>query len=234
MIEKLRAIVLNNDTKAGRQFDLAIQSLIIFSLVCFSIETIPSISESTKGLLKIFEQIIIILFTAEYILRIFLSKKKLKFIFSFYGLIDLAAILPFYIATGLDLRSIRALRLLRLFRAFKLIKYSKAINRFHNSLIIIKEELIMFSALSMILVFLAGAGIYYFENPAQPDAFSSIFDCLWWATTSLTTVGYGDMYPITVGGKVFTFFVLMIGLGIVAVPTGLFASALSKARDIEE
>ena len=173
------------------------------------------------------------IFTVEYILRLMVADKKLKFIFSFYGLIDLAAILPFYIATGIDLRLIRALRLLRLFRAFKLLRYSKAITRFHKAMILVREELIMFIALTMILIFLAGAGIYYFEHPAQPEVYKSLFDSLWWAVASLTTVGYGDIYPITVGGKIFTFFVLMIGLGIVSVPTGLVASALSKARDIE-
>jgi len=81
------------------------------------------------------------------------------------------------------------------------------------------------------LLYLSAVGIYYFENAAQPDQFKSVFHSLWWAITTLTTVGYGDMFPITVGGKVFTFFVLMIGLGIVAVPTGLVASALSQARE---
>ena len=78
-----------------------------------------------------------------------------------------------------------------------------------------------------------GAGIYFFENPAQPEVFRSIFDSLWWAVESLTTVGYGDIYPITIGGRIFTFFVLIIGLGIIAVSTGLFSSALSKAREEE-
>ncbi len=85
----------------------------------------------------------------------------------------------------------------------------------------------------MILLYTSGVGIYYFEHEAQPDQFKSVFHSLWWAITTLTTVGYGDMYPITTGGKLFTFFVLMIGIGIVAVPTGLVAFALSKAREDE-
>jgi voltage-gated potassium channel len=234
MIERLRSIVLKNDTVNGRRFDRVIRILIIISLVCFSLGTLPDISTPVMNLLNVLEILIVIVFTIEYLLRLFLTEKKLRFIFSFYGLVDLAAILPFYVATGLDLRSIRALRLLRLFRALKLSQYSKAISRLQNSLVMIKEELIMFSALTLILLFLSAAGIYYFENPAQPEAFNSIFDCFWWAVTSLTTVGYGDMYPITAGGKIFTFFVLMIGLGIVAVPSGLFASALSKSREEEK
>ncbi len=234
MIEQLRTIVLKNDTVNGRRFDRVIRILIVISLICFSVATLPNISAPIMNLLNVLEVIIVIVFTIEYVLRLVLTGKKLRFIFSFYGLVDLAAILPFYIATGLDLRSIRALRLLRLFRALKLSQYSKAISRLQNSMVMIKEELIMFSALTFILLFLSAAGIYYFENPAQPEAFNSIFDCFWWAITSLTTVGYGDMYPITAGGKIFTFFVLMIGLGIVAVPSGLFASALSKSREEEK
>ncbi len=82
----------------------------------------------------------------------------------------------------------------------------------------------------MFMLYLSAVGIYYFENPAQPDKFSSIFESLWWSVTTLTTVGYGDAYPVTVGGRVFTFFILMIGLGVVAVPTGLLSSSLTKKR----
>ena len=160
------------------------------------------------------------------------SSNKMKFIFSFYGLVDLFAILPFYITTGLDLRSLRAFRFLRVFLVFKLIKYISAINRINKAVLLIKEEIILFLVLTLILLFISSVGIYYFENPVQPEKFSSIFSGLWWSIGTLTTVGYGDIYPITVGGKIFTFFVLMIGLGIVAVPTGLFASALTKAREL--
>jgi voltage-gated potassium channel len=99
---------------------------------------------------------------------------------------------------------------------------------------LIKQELVLFFAVTIMLLYMGGVGIYYFENSAQPEAFSSIFHSLWWSLITLTTVGYGDIYPITVGGKIFTFFILMIGLGIVAVPTGLFASAVAKARKIQD
>ena len=99
---------------------------------------------------------------------------------------------------------------------------------------IVKEELVLFLMVAAIFVFVAASGIYFFENEAQPEKFSSVFHSLWWAIVTLTTVGYGDVYPITIGGRIFTFFVLLIGVGIVAVPAGLIASALSKAREIEE
>ena len=97
----------------------------------------------------------------------------------------------------------------------------------------IKEELIVFLIATLFLLYVSSVGIYYFENPAQPDKFSSVFHSMWWSVATLTTVGYGDVYPITVGGKIFTFFILILGLGIIAVPTGLFASALTKSIEIE-
>ncbi len=106
--------------------------------------------------------------------------------------------------------------------------------RLHRAFVLIKEELVVFFFLTLALIFLAGVGIYYFENPVQPEVFSSVFHSLWWGVTTLTTVGYGDVYPVTAGGKVFTFFILIIGLGVVSIPAGLVASAFSKARDLEE
>jgi voltage-gated potassium channel len=229
----LKRIIENNDTTQGRAFDLVIQILIIISLISFSIETLPELSVNTQLFLRYIEITTVSIFTIEYLLRIFVADRKFAFIFSFYGIVDLLAILPFYITTGIDLRSIRAFRLVRLFRAFKLLRYNQAIRRFQLALMIAKEEMILFFFVTGLLLYFSAVGIYYFENEAQPDAFSSIFSSLWWAVATLTTVGYGDIYPITVGGRLFTFFILMIGLGIVAVPAGLIASGLSEARKIQ-
>ena len=233
-MEKLRRFIEETDTKAGKIFDISIQILIIASLICFSISTIPSLSNTFNNYLDYFEVFSITVFSVEYCLRIIVSKKRLKYIFSFYGIIDLFAILPFYLSLGIDLRSLRILRLFRLFRIIKLVRYSRALNRFHIALKYAKEELSIFFMAAILLIFLSGAGIYFFENPVQPEVFSSIFSSLWWAVATLTTVGYGDIYPITIGGKIFTFFILMIGLGIVAVPAGILSSSLSKAREIEK
>jgi voltage-gated potassium channel len=226
----LKNIVETTDTMGGKVFDLSTQFLIVISLITFSIDTLPDLNQSSKTILRNIEIIIVFIFTLEYFLRIFVADKKSDFIFSFYGLIDLAAILPFYIASGLDLRSIRVFRLLRLFRILKLVRYSEAIKRFRRAFELAKEEITLFFFVSLILLFLSAVGIYYFENTAQPEQFKSIFHSLWWAVATLTTVGYGDVYPITAGGRIFTFFILMIGLGIIAVPAGLVSSALSQAR----
>lgn len=231
---KLKQIIEQSDSFHGRTLDLFIQGLIILSMVTFSLETLPNLSASTKSILKTIEIFTVSVFTVEYLLRLFVSDNKLRFAFSFYGLIDLLAILPFFITPAFDLRTLRAFRLLRLFRAFKLVRYNKAISRFRHAILLIKEELVLFGSFSCLILYLSTAGIYFFESKAQPEVFSSIFHSLWWAVATLTTVGYGDIYPITVGGKLFAFFILMIGLGIVAVPTGLLSSALSKAREMEE
>ncbi len=232
--EAIRTVLEDTDRPSGKVFAFTIQFLIIVSLVTFSIDTLLNLEQRTKDILRLAEVITVGIFTAEYLLRIAVSKAPMKYVLSFYGLVDLAAILPFYVAAGLDLRSVRVLRLPRLVRILKLLKYNRAIKRFHRALIIAREELILFGFVAIILLYLSAVGIYYFERAAQPEEFSSVLHSLWWAVTTLTTVGYGDMYPVTAGGKLFTFIVLMIGLGIVAIPTGLFASALTKVRDEEQ
>jgi len=230
---RIKQIIESADTKLGKAFDILIQSMIVLSLISFSMETLPSLSDEAIGILRLIEVFTVSIFTFEYLARVIVATKKSAFIFSFFGIIDLLAILPFYLSTGFDLRSLRSFRLLRLISILKLARYSAAVKRFHHAFIIAKEELALFLFVALITIYLAGVGIYHFENPAQPEAFSSIFHSLWWAVATLTTVGYGDIYPITIGGKIFTFFILLVGLGIVSVPAGLVASALSKAREME-
>ncbi|MFT5846518.1 MAG: voltage-gated potassium channel [Psychroserpens sp.] len=230
----IKNIVEINDNPVSRFFSLFIQTLILTSIVIFSMETIPDLEPQTRYILQIIETFCVIVFTIEYLLRIYVADQKVKFIFSFFGIIDFLAILPFYLSFGVDLKSLRALRFLRLFRIFKLVRYNRAINQFTRAIKSAKEQIFLFIFITLILIYFAAVGIYYFENQAQPEHFSSIFDSLWWAIITLTTVGYGDVYPITIGGKMFTFFILMIGLGIVAIPTGIISSALTKSVDTKD
>ena len=227
-------IVEDNTTRNGKYFDFFIQGLILLSLVSFSLETIPDISENLISFLYYLEVFTVSLFSLEYLIRIWVSKKPILYVFSFFGIIDLLAVLPFFMVGYLDLRFLRAFRILRIFRALKIVRYNKAMKRFGLAFILVKEEIVLFFVCTIILIFITSAGIYYFENEAQPETFKSIFHSAWWSIVTLTTVGYGDIYPITLGGRIFTFFVLMIGVGLVTVPAGLVASALSKAREIEE
>jgi voltage-gated potassium channel len=212
------------------RFEYIFQVLIVLSLASFAFETLPSLSPKWHRILMGFEIFSVAVFTLEYLLRLLYCNPRLSYAFSFYGIVDLIAILPFYLSTGLDLRSLRAFRLLRLFRLLKLVRYSAAVQRYHRAFLIAREELIFFGIISNILLYLSAVGIYYFENPEQPEVFKSVFHSMWWAICTLSAVGYGDIIPITAGGRVFTFFVLIIGLGVVAVPSGIFASALSSAR----
>jgi voltage-gated potassium channel len=233
MKERIRKIVEDNSSRKGKLFDYFIQVLILLSLVAFAISTLPNNTKETIRILNVFEITCVAIFTIEYALRVFVAEKPLKYIFSFYGIIDFLAIFPFYLRSVYDLRALRAFRVFRIFRTLKLIRYNKALNRFHIAAGIVKEEIVLFLIITAIFIFLASTGIYYFENAAQPEIFTSVIHSGWWAVVTLTTVGYGDVYPITVGGKIFTFFILIIGVGIVTIPAGLVASALSKAREIE-
>ena len=226
----LNRIVNGPRSRAGRWFDGVITGLIVLSLIDFSIGTLPGLDARTIAVLEWIEAVTVGLFTIEYGLRIAAAPDRWRYLRSFFGVVDLLAILPFYLSLGLDLRSARLFRLLRLVRLLKLARYSRAARRLRRAAMIVREELILFLVVALVLIFLSAVGIHYFEAASQPDHFASVFHSLWWAVVTLTTVGYGDVYPITVGGRVFTFVVLILGLGIVAVPTGLLAAALAEAR----
>lgn len=159
------------------------------------------------------------------------ARDRLSYIFSFYGLIDLLAIFPYYIAAGTDLTSMRIVRVLRLARLLKFARYSDALNRMTLAFKTIRAELTMFFVAIFCFMYISALGIYYFESPVQPDEFKSVFHSLWWAVITITQVGYGDVYPITTGGRLLTFVILLFGLMILAVPTSLIASALTKDTD---
>ena len=129
------------------------------------------------------------------------ASHRLGFLFSFFGLIDLIAILPFYLAVGVDLRTIRAFRLLRVIRILKLARYSAAVRRIHRAAVIAREEVLLFLGVALLGIYVSAVAIYYFEHAVQPEVFASIFHSLWWAVITLTTVGYGDMFSVTIGGR---------------------------------
>ncbi len=225
----LRQIVLSTETRGGRVFDLSIQFAILVSIVSFSVETLPDLSPDTRRLLRAIEVITVVVFSVEYVLRIVCSERPFRFIFSIWGAIDLLAILPFYLSTSIDLRTLRIVRLLRVLRMLKFFRYNRAIDRLRRAAQSISAELLIFFLLSLVAIYIASVGIYYLERDVQPETFSSIFAAMWWSLITLSTVGYGDVYPVTSGGRLFTAVVLFVGLGLVAVPSGLFAAALSDS-----
>jgi len=235
MASRLHEVIeAQRNSLLGHGFNAFIQGLIALTLVTSAIETLPNLPAAMQRWLHSFDVFSVAVFTVEYFLRVYIARPRLQYVLSFFGIVDLFAILPFYIGLGIDVRAIRAFRLLRLLRILKLARYSAAVRRFYVALSIAKEELVVYLGATLVLLYLSALGIYYFERDAQPDKFASVFDALWWAVATFTTVGYGDVYPITAGGRIFTFFVLLLGLGIVSVPSGIIASALSKARQREK
>lgn len=227
--------MLNTDTKAENNGDLPIWAeysshvVVLYSLVCFTLGTDPSFKNTS--FIQASYIFTLSIFTIEYIWRILSSTRKMNYIISFYGIIDLIAILPALVSLGvLDFRASRILRLLRLFRLAKFLRFDGATKTLLVAFISIKKELIIFSFLTLTILYLAAVGIWYFESSSQPEHFGSVAKSLWWAVVTLTTVGYGDAYPITPGGKVFTTVILFIGLGLVAVPSGLLASSLVETK----
>ena len=222
----IRRVVWDSDTRAGRLFDATVLTVIVAGLIVDATTTLPSLDEAARHILTLVSAAVTTLFVTEYVLRIATAEHRWKYVVSFYGIVDLAAILPTLL--GLDLRALRAIRLIRLLRVLKITR-AHALSRFGRALWSVRDEGLIFLLSTVLVLYLAAAGIYYFEHEAQPEAFGSIPESLWWAVASLTTVGYGDTYPITVGGRLFTALVLLCGMGIVAVPAGLVATALTKA-----
>ena len=214
-------------------FDKFIYLLIIVNVVAMILESHVSIRDVYGDLFRVFESISIYIFSFEYIYRIRLAymDKRIrgvaKYVFSTFGLIDLISILPFYLNQFIkvDGRFLRILRLFRLTRIFKLGRESSSLKLFIKALKGVKNELRFTLFLSALAILFSASAIYYLENEAQPDKFSSITESIWWATVSLATVGYGDVYPITAGGKIFASIISLIGIGIVAIPTGIISAS---------
>ena len=213
--------------------DRFIYILIFLNVTAMIFESHESVRKSFGDFFYFFELVSIVIFSLEYLYRISYSfannglKGVLNYIFSFFGLIDLISILPFYLNQfiNLDGRFLRILRLFRLTRIFKFGRDSNSLKLFTKALVSVKEQLLFTLFLSALTILFSASAIYYLENEAQPDKFSSITESVWWATISLATVGYGDVYPITVGGKIFATIISLVGIGVVAIPTGVISAS---------
>lgn len=209
-----------------------IQFMILASAIAFVLET-ESAFDKYEYYFIIIDWSFLTLFSIEYILRVYTAPDRKGFIFSFFGIIDLLAILPALVLIP-GFRVVRVLRFLRIFRIFKATRFVLAVDRMIEALGEVRRELLALVILCSLFVYLAACGIYIFEKDAQPEEFGSIPDAMWWAIVSLTTIGYGDVYPVTPGGKIFTALVALVGVGLIAIPSGLLASVLTEARVEEE
>ena len=228
-----------SEDRLSRSFDLFILTLILLNVVEHIISTVPGIYKQYDTYFEIFETFSLYVFAAEYIVRFWSCaaspkfKGRLKWMFRWGQIIDLIVILPLFLPMFVsDSRVLRIIRLFRFFRLLRLSKYSETIFAFKTILKARKEQLIMsfFGIVSLIVI--GATVVYYAEHDAQPDAFSSIPEAIWWAVVTISTVGYGDISPITMPGKIFTIIFTIIGIGLFAVPTGIIASAI--IRDDEE
>lgn len=226
---RLGTMLFDAEAPQARRFDLLLQGVIFVSLAALTLESVDGLPPLAYRLLFVIEVISITLFTLEYFLRVLSAPGALRYIFSFWGVVDFLAVFPYYFLN--DSQWVRALRFLRVFR---LLRRSRALIRFAEAFQAAKSELLVFGTTAVIMLFIAAAGIYQFEHAAQPEAFSSIPESLWWAIVTLTTVGYGDVYPITPMGRLFTGLVMIVGLGVVAGFTGVIASALTHVREEED
>jgi voltage-gated potassium channel len=226
-------------SKWDRVVNTVIVCLILGNTVAVILETVESIYQFHKELFRIFETFSVIVFSVEYLLRVWSCtaiKKyegsvtgRLKYILSIGAIIDLLAIIPFYLPllTIYDLRFVRILRLLRFFRFFKLSRYLNASKVIGNVFKSKKEELVLSFIITLFLIVVASSVMYYAEHDAQPNKFSSIPETMWWSVATLTTVGYGDEYPITSWGKFLTACISILGIGMFALPAGILASGFS-------
>lgn len=214
---------------AGKGVALAHQGLIAAAALAISLETVPTLPPGALRALALFEIVALTTFAAEYLLRLVCAPRPLRYAFSFWGIVDLLSCLPLIAVLNANWAALRTLRLLRLVRVLKLLHANKALLRLQRALRKSRGELVVFAFLGFIVLYIAAVGIYIFEHEAQPDAFGSIPMSLWWAVVSFTTVGYGDAYPITPAGRIFTGAVLFVGLGVIAVPTAIITSALINA-----
>ncbi len=227
---KIYNIIFGTDTPAGRSFDIILLWLIILSVTVVILESVNSLRESYHDLFMDLEWIFTIVFTLEYLLRIFTSPKPLKYITSFYGIIDLLAILPSYLGLLFDtstfLLTIRALRLLRMFRVFKLGRYLKEAAILVKALQMSIRKIVVFFGVVLTLVLILGSLLYLIEG--EENGFTSIPQSIYWAIVTITTVGYGDIAPATVLGKILASIAMLTGYSIIAVPTGIITIELGR------
>jgi voltage-gated potassium channel len=213
----------------GMRLFYGLNVLIVISALLIGLESEPALRQTYGAWMRIAEFFVLMLFVAEYAARLILNPNRWRYAFSFWGIIDFAACIPALLFLFPDLQTLRVLRLLRLLRLMKLLRMRRALERLEIAMKSSRDELALFVFLALLILYLSAVGIYHFENAAQPDKFGSIFQSLWWAISSLTTVGYGDVYPITSAGRLFAGGVLILGLGIVAVPAAIVTSALLSA-----
>ena len=232
--QKIHEIIFEADTFWGKLFDLVLLVLILLSVAAVMLESVAYYHDKYHHILVPFEWTITVFFTIEYLLRIISVKQPFKYIFSFYGLIDLVSLLPSYFGLFLSsesigsIKTIRTIRLLRVFRILKLIRYVKEANSLKRALKASRQRIVVFLLAVLAIATIMGTIIYLIEDPK--DGFTSIPRSIYWAIVTLTTVGYGDISPQTGLGQFFASIIMILGYAIIAVPTGMISVELALSE----
>ena len=222
--------------RAGAVVETLLLALIAANVVMLALETVRDLQDRYAAVFFAFEAASVAVFTAEYLLRLWSCTAnprfaspvlgRLRYALTPMAVIDLLAVLPFYLpAAGLDLRVLRALRLMRVFRVAKVWRYSAALQTLTRVIVARREQLLATLFTALLLVVVASTLMYYVEHEAQPDRFSSIPAAMWWGIATITTIGYGDMYPVTPWGKVLAAVIAVLGIGLFALPTAILGTA---------
>ena len=234
--QRLYVMVFQSDTVAGRRFDSTLLLIILASLVIVILDSIQSVHDNYADVLAYIEWGFTLIFAIEYALRLYCSPKPLRYAFSFYGLVDLLAIVPgilaLYYSDAQYLLIIRIIRMLRIFRVLKLSPYLKQANYLMAALRGSKQKIVVFLLSVCTLVTVFGTLMYVIEGPEH--GFTSIPKGIYWAIVTLTTVGFGDIVPKTPLGQVISSLVMITGYSIIAVPTGIFTAELASAMRGEQ
>jgi voltage-gated potassium channel len=234
--EKLQEVIFGYKTKAGKRFDIILLTVIVISVIGVMLDSDKKIHQKYGQLLSTIEWAFTIFFTIEYALRIYCAKNKRKYIFSTMGIVDLISIIPtyltaFYAPIGY-LIDIRIMRLIRVFRIFRLSSYLRSGHTMQIALRSSRPKIIVFILYISLIVVILGTIMYIIEG--QQNGFDNIPKSIYWAVVTLTTVGYGDVVPITTLGKTVSVFIMMLGYAIIAVPTGIVSSEFNKNRKDKE
>ncbi|GEC79928.1 ion transporter [Flavobacterium aquatile] len=231
--QKIYIIIYGANTFAGRLFDLILLGVILLSVLLVMLESVERLDAQYHDFIIISEWIITIFFTIEYILRIFSNRKPWSYIFSFYGIVDLISILPMYLSFIIPgsrmLSVIRALRLLRLFGILNLVHFTGQESKLKLAIKASRTKIIVFVYFILIVSILLGSIMYVVEG--KESGFTSIPTSIYWCIVTLTTVGYGDIAPVTTLGQIIASFIMIMGYGIIAVPTGIVTAEFSNMKN---
>ena len=234
--KNIKEIIFGTDTKAGKLFDEILILAIILSIITVLLESVTEYRQQYGQILNSLEWFFTIIFTIEYFLRMYSVRIPTRYVFSFYGIIDLLSVIPTYISVFLPgsqaLSVIRILRVLRIFRILKLFQYMGEVNHLVKAMIASKRKIFIFLFVIMNIVIILGSIMYLIEGPVA--GYTSIPKSIYWAIVTLTTVGYGDIHPITAMGQAISAIIMLMGYSIIAVPTGIITTELTFSKSDSE